>query len=948
MRSEARHRIDQLGRDNQLSTLSRDRNIVSNTSRVATWSLHPTISISCFFHIRRNQLWFRKPCPIKSRSLAGKCDCSRVLELGFYTQKILHAISAKACLIACSCLKEGFRAFAMEHLLLPQGAVVSDQERAPYVAEVYDGGPFLEFTQRSRFKTLYETILPSDKHPSYEPGLEESQAKELEVFLQTWLIFGLLHEVFGETLNQNEFVRKHPDGGRSVLTTEKLPQLVDQWVRENEGHGNTQQGRVLCEHLVICVQSAHRFLTVVRRKSICSHVMIWSVASVSETLESIVLETLEKSSGSLNTSWEQFLDDEEIPNKMVKNGWCPIDVSRWRAALNGFQTHYYLSKLSEPVVKDHSQCTGTACAALQCDMSSHSTAHCCSNEDCEILSIDGEELNASFEDGHFGLLDICGEGDLEGVRFDVKSSKDMYEYIALSHVWADGLGNPFANALPRCQVARVGNILRSFERRAGHGRLMLWLDTLCCPVLSMEHRKRCLVLMRKIYSGANHVLILDAQLSCFSRSSLDSVELAARLIFSTWTRRLWTLQEGILAKRLWMQLRDGAVDFDQILKDVDQIYRTRYIYNPLSLEIVASMKRIRTILKPDSEAHVADIIQVKQALESRSVTVAADEAICLCTCMALDQQRVVDARDENRKGAFWQTMAAVGRKVPSKIIFFVGANLEQPGVRWAPSSFLGQNMFPLLRNPRSSDEVATITQQGLRVKFPGFQCKFKMLTDSEESRWNVVLDDMRDMNFLRSANESWYLFVQLNQAKQLRQQAARDVARGQQGIVEIVQDVPLDEMAPVLEGKNVAALVMGSLAQEENGVLHIRSKTQANLMRWNKNIAYQLEKAKQCSEDPTLVELNVPIPRDPVQQATKTKSKYLLRLPGWHLSTLMDVARQSLSEDAKLLEIAHGASETKDFGLATEGFAEYVLLFLAGRFADVTTTWPKTQQWCID
>jgi hypothetical protein len=32
---------------------------------------------------------------------------------------------------------------AMEHLLLPHGAVISDDEKASYIADVYDGGPFL-------------------------------------------------------------------------------------------------------------------------------------------------------------------------------------------------------------------------------------------------------------------------------------------------------------------------------------------------------------------------------------------------------------------------------------------------------------------------------------------------------------------------------------------------------------------------------------------------------------------------------------------------------------------------------------------------------------------------------------------------------------------------------------------------------------------------------------
>jgi hypothetical protein len=91
------------------------------------------------------------------------------------------------------------------------------------------------------------------------------------------------------------------------------------------------------------------------------------------------------------------------------------------------------------------------------------------------------------------------------LRIRRKMASDCY--IALSHVWSDGLGNPNDNALPVCQIRRIGHCLQtlphphytgytsvSFEllsaetirmnitvRRAARARL-LWMDTLCIPV----------------------------------------------------------------------------------------------------------------------------------------------------------------------------------------------------------------------------------------------------------------------------------------------------------------------------------------------------------------------------------------------------------------------------------------------------------------------------------
>lgn len=78
----------------------------------------------------------------------------------------------------------------------------------------------------------------------------------------------------------------------------------------------------------------------------------------------------------------------------------------------------------------------------------------------------------------------------------VKSTPEI-PYIAISHVWIDGLGNPNANSLPVCQLARlrhlVEEVLSNFNRGPSHidnihrnpekpPRPLFWLNTLLCPV----------------------------------------------------------------------------------------------------------------------------------------------------------------------------------------------------------------------------------------------------------------------------------------------------------------------------------------------------------------------------------------------------------------------------------------------------------------------------------
>ena len=62
--------------------------------------------------------------------------------------------------------------------------------------------------------------------------------------------------------------------------------------------------------------------------------------------------------------------------------------------------------------------------------------------------------------------------------------------------------------------------------------------------------------MRKVYKHANRVLVLDADLLVTSIQHVAgnnemTLGVLARTIASKWQRHAWTLQEGVLTKRLW-------------------------------------------------------------------------------------------------------------------------------------------------------------------------------------------------------------------------------------------------------------------------------------------------------------------------------------------------------------------------------------------------------------
>jgi hypothetical protein len=104
-------------------------------------------------------------------------------------------------------------------------------------------------------------------------------------------------------------------------------------------------------------------------------------------------------------------------------------------------TMYIASTLRRTTtVTDHSCCTGFSCSAYNIDENAYPRDHtkqCYRN--CDQPEIKGECVNDVLRRNEIPLIWLR-DGALE-----VVSSTSVEEYVAISHVWKDGLGNPKAN-----------------------------------------------------------------------------------------------------------------------------------------------------------------------------------------------------------------------------------------------------------------------------------------------------------------------------------------------------------------------------------------------------------------------------------------------------------------------------------------------------------------------
>ncbi|KAK4553489.1 hypothetical protein LTR86_009546 [Recurvomyces mirabilis] len=805
----------------------------------------------------------------------------------------------------------------MDHLLLPLNALVGENEKAPYIADPYDGGDFLSFPQRSRFRALYEEIKPEGHYASSRKDLDVGSTRDLEVFIQTWVVFGLLYEVFAPLLTVEAFIKA----------------------------GEDDDEKQLLEHLIECIMAAHSFLMAARKRAEMTESVLCSAASIGETLEFVVMETLDRGTRSLSTTWEFCLDRVSIAAIMQNNGWCPTDLRKWQAIAGGFQTLYYLSKVRQPKTKDHGNCVGEVCVASQYNMDKQSLVHRCGKHDCGLIFVDEEVMQATFDDGHFGLLRFSGLETMETLSMDVVSHKDESEYIALSHVWADGLGNPNSNALPRCQMEHVAKCAEQLSWNAGYDRsLPVWLDTLCCPVSSPRHRSSCLMLMRQIYQKATLVLTLDTQIAHYDASDLDSVEICARVLFSGWTRRLWTLQEGALAGSLWIQLKDRAVDLAIIQTEIDDIYRHSFVHNQLALILLSGLRRLRNFGRRGQSRREPDLIDVRLALESRSVTIASDEALCLCTCLALDQTNVVNAAREDRMAIFWWTAMRAGPQLPRGILFFTGPRMQTKGMRWAPASFRSHVKFQNLRRAKKIEEQATITPNGLQIQCSVCEVSIcRPLTNSEEESWNTVLSDLRGIFLARLEQHQWFMLLPADGNTASNEGfGARDTLERRDSFA-VLQDLDILSM----QRNGVAQGLVGIVGLAQHDQPHTFSlSSRANVLCCNETMSRTLEilyshrsdiEALDGVSDEVTDDFEIP-----------SISPYISRLSPETAQRVTKYADVLVSSDSTLVEcLVHAQTQdaqTKALGPA----AEWMLYFLAGHVGTISRTWPSDQTWCVD
>ncbi|RDX48896.1 hypothetical protein OH76DRAFT_1520448 [Lentinus brumalis] len=251
---------------------------------------------------------------------------------------------------------------------------------------------------------------------------------------------------------------------------------------------------------------------------------------------------------------------QSYTRRMLGIGWCPYTLAKLRKTDSEVAVILGILGMEKPAVRhrpdEHAACTEESCTVHNVDPATYTTQH--TTPTCSCLFI-----TPTFSD----VDDLLSRGDIPVVIYDsdrlsVRRAADG-PYVAISHVWADGLGSTTEKGLPTCQVSRISSFA---------GQLVpcgaFWIDGLCVP--EVKHlRKGAIRLMAQTYRGAEKVIVLDAGIRSHCSMSRTPAENILRVKTSVWMQRIWTMHEAFLARELYFEFSDGLVSGSTIRKSLE-------------------------------------------------------------------------------------------------------------------------------------------------------------------------------------------------------------------------------------------------------------------------------------------------------------------------------------------------------------------------------------------
>jgi len=155
---------------------------------------------------------------------------------------------------------------------------------------------------------------------------------------------------------------------------------------------------------------------------------------------------------------------------MIEKGWCPFTTRMVSESVCGLG----YASTCKPYVRESSEGPDRcieSCVVNKIDASTYAIQHITSTCSCSYSEPALEHIVNVLLVGKIPVVhSILPNGELSSC------DSSQTAYMAISHVWADGLGSTTQKGLPTCQIKRLATITGQLVSGGA-----FWIDSLCVP-----------------------------------------------------------------------------------------------------------------------------------------------------------------------------------------------------------------------------------------------------------------------------------------------------------------------------------------------------------------------------------------------------------------------------------------------------------------------------------
>lgn len=551
-------------------------------------------------------------------------------------------------------------------------------------------------------------------HPSLDHVDAEVAARRVAAFIESWLYFGLLETVTGVPISSTYMVRAGADGV-DYLYSRMLPVLLQTWAKDLNTMGEDVAGETF-EAAIECSFRASSILTVT-----ITDLSKYSESSAFFELKQYLL-TVEPAISALHEAIATFarvslrsdtrsfnLAQSPLPKtyseSLIRKGWCRFIVANAEVALSAAFMRFIDTAGYVGTTGGHENCVAEACYRNNVDTTNYTPQHRKADCHCNFMKPDLSAVLSILNNGQIPVV-RPNEDDLSLAVVALDDDDRRADYVAFSHVWADGLGSTTEAGLPSCQVQRLHKL--AIARGTGGS---FWIDALCVPK-QQPQRQKAIKLMNQTYENAARVVIIDQGIGRLSMASSD-LELGWSIFASGWFGRLWTYQEGYLAKRVDVDLGGNLLDLYGIIQRLYNRCYCRPEGNPFPsvfvFELLAMLQKIRPL---DSQSRqrprLRRLVDLFNALTRRQTSRSTDQFVVIGLLLDLDTSQGTTLMGEER----WKDLYIRIGRIPWTVVFDQRPKMTMSSFTWAPSNWISTGGDRWLHY---NDEEANITENGLTV-----------------------------------------------------------------------------------------------------------------------------------------------------------------------------------------------------------------------------------------